>query len=83
MKPKQSREPIKAAWDPTDRFEILRKRFDDALIYTAFAESSISVSNALNLLLNVILKTGIFQVQYKEWHNLPVGERNLVNALVW
>ena len=56
---KQSHTSTKAASDPADRFAIMCMPFGDALIYTAFAKSSISASNALNLLLNVILKTGV------------------------
>ena len=63
---KQSQEPMKAPWNPTDGFEILCKHFDEALIFTAFAENYISTSDTLNLLLNVILKTGVFQTQHRE-----------------
>ena len=60
MEPEQSRESMQAAWHPADGFKILCKCFDDALIYIAFVKSSISASDALNLLLNVILKTDMF-----------------------
>lgn len=60
MEPEQSDELMKATWNPADGFEIICKNFDDMLIYTTFAESTISASNTLKLLLNVILKTGGF-----------------------
>ena len=83
MELKHIRESLEAACNPADGFGILYKRFNDTLIYAAFIKSSISASNALNLLLNIIPKTGLFQVKYKEWHNLPKPPRNLANALVW
>ena len=83
MEFEQSPKTIKAPWNPVDGFEILRKRFGDVIIFTVFAENNISADNALTLLLNVILKTGVFKIWYKEWHNLPDTKRTLVNVLEW
>ena len=65
MKLKQSRKTMKASWNPVDRFEIFHKRSNAAIIFAAFSENNISAGNALNLHLNVMLKTGVFQVQYE------------------
>ena len=53
-------------WNSTDGFEILRKNFDEAIIFTAFTKNKISADDTINLLLNIIIKTGVFQIQYKE-----------------
>ena len=83
MELEQNCKTMKVPWNPLDRFEILRKRFNEMIISAAFAENNTSAGNTLNLILSVILKTGVFQVLYKEWYNLPGAQHTLVNALEW
>ena len=73
----------KAPWNSAGGFKILCKRFDEAIIFVAFAENEISTSDALIFLLNINLKTGVFQTQYKVWHALPENQRILINTLYW
>ena len=35
------------------------------------------------MLISVIVKTRVFQLQYEEWHALPTGDRTLENAWIW
>jgi hypothetical protein len=35
------------------------------------------------MLLDVILNTGLFQLEYTKWHALPDNERTIVNAWNW
>ena len=35
------------------------------------------------MLISFLLKTGVFQAQYDEWHALPRGDRTLANACIW
>ena len=72
---------MKQPRNPVDGLEVLVNYFDKDIIFTAFAENDIFASNALTLLLNIILKTGVFQVQYKEWDNLSDTQHTLVNVL--
>ena len=68
---------------PENRFKVLHKRFDEAIIVAAFAENTTSTGGTLNLFLNFILNTSVFQTQNEEWHILPVNKRNLPNVLEW
>ena len=63
MELKQSREPMRALWGPVDGFEVLCKRFDEAIIFAALTENSVLAADTLNLLPNAILKTSVFQTQ--------------------
>ena len=83
MKPKQSRDTMKAPWNPADGFETHRKRFDEVIIFVALIENSISTGDTLNLLFNSILKRGVFHIQYTEWYHLSDTVCTLVNALEW
>ena len=80
---KKSREIMKAQWNPAEEFKILPKRFDEAIIFVAFAKNNISAGDTLTLLFDVILKTSVFQTNYKEWNNLTDNKRTLVNTLGW
>ena len=70
-------------WNIADVWEVLKDRFDDGIVYTVFADATINAADALNMLIYVLLKTGVFQAQYEEWHTLPRGDRTLTNAWVW
>ena len=35
------------------------------------------------MLISFLLKTGVIQAQYEEWHALPRGDRTLANAWIW
>ena len=52
----------------------------DDIAVASFATAPISPNNILNVLLAVILATGVFQLEHTEWHTLPVGQRTILNA---
>ena len=54
---------LKTTWNPAEGFEVLRKRFDNRITFTAFTDNTIISSNVLNILINMIIKTGAFQSQ--------------------
>ena len=83
MEPEQSNRTMKAPRNPTGVFKILCKCFNEAIIFTAFSENNILAGYALNLLLNIIPKMEVFQIQYEEWHNLPDNKTTLVNSMEW
>ena len=60
-----------------------KNRFDDGMAYASFAKQAIERSDALNMLITVLVTTGLFQTQYEEWHALPEDEKNLTNAFIW
>ena len=35
------------------------------------------------MLLTNVVKTGVFQIQYEEWHSLPETKKTMANAFIW
>ena len=71
---------MRKPWNVADGWEVLKDRFDDGIAYAVFADATISATDALNMLISVIVKTRVFQTQYGEWNALPSGDRTLANA---
>jgi hypothetical protein len=78
-----NRDSMKAPWNPQSGFQALKARFMDAIAVAAFADSPISPSDVLNMLLAVILATGVFQLEYTEWHALPTAQHTILIAWDW
>ena len=78
----RNRDEMKTIWSLLEGFELLKNRSNDGIAFAAFANQPISPEDALNMLLTVIVKTGIFQIQYEEWHSLPETEKTMANAFV-
>jgi hypothetical protein len=57
--------------NPSEGSEVLHKHFDDRIIFAAFSDNTISAGDVLKMLLNIIIKTGVFQDHYEGWHSLP------------
>lgn len=74
---------MKVLWNPVDGFNILPKYFNAVIVFMAFTENNIFSGNALDLFINVILKTRVFHIQYKELRNLPGNNSTLVSVLEW
>ena len=55
----------------------------DSSAITAFAIAPIPPSNILNMLIVVILATGVFQLKYSKWHALSAEQRTILNAWDW
>ena len=79
----QKRDDMRKPWNVADRWDFLKDRFDDGITYAVFADATISAADALNMLIFIVVKTRVFQVQYEEWHTLPSGDRMLENACIW
>ena len=71
---------MRKPWNITDGWELLKYRFDDGIAYAVFADATINAADALNMMISVLLKIGVFQAQYEEWYALPRGNRTLANA---
>ena len=81
---KQKRDDMRKPWNVADGWEVLKDRFDDVIAYAVFTDATISAADALNILIAVVVKTRVFQTQYKEWHALPPGNHTLSNAwILW
>jgi hypothetical protein len=78
-----NRDSMKAPWNPQSGFQVLKARFMDAIAVAAFADAPIRPSDVLNMLLAVILATGVFQLEYTEWHALPAARRTILIAWDW
>ena len=79
----QNRDGMKAPWNPQSGFQVLKARFMDAIAIASFADAPIITTDVLNMLLAVILATGVFQLEYTEWHALPANQKTLLNAWDW
>ena len=67
----QNRDDMRKPWNIADGWEVLKERFDDGIAYAVFTDAQINAADALNMLISVLLKTGVFQAQYEEWHAIP------------
>ena len=65
---KQNLDNMCKPWNIADRWEVLKDRFDNGIAYTVFTDATINTANALDMLISILLKTGVFQAQYEEWH---------------
>ena len=79
----QNRDNMRKPWNIADGWEVLKDRFDDGIAYAVFADTTINAVDALNMLIHVLLKSGVFQTQYEKWHALLRGDRTLANVWVW
>ena len=79
----QNRNDMCKPWNITDRWMVLKDRFDDGIAYPLFADTTISAADALNMMISVLVKKRVFQAQYEEWHAIPRGNHTLTNAWVW
>ena len=52
-------------WNVADGWEVLKDRFDNGIAYAIFVDATIYAANAINMLISVIVKTRVFQTQYK------------------
>ena len=50
---------IMKPWNPSEGFQVLRKHFGGRITFVVFAENTIKPSSTLNMLINVIIKTGM------------------------
>ena len=71
----RNRDEMKTTWSLLEGFELLKIIFDNGIAFAAFADKPISPEHTLKMLLTVIARTGIFQIQYKEWHTLPAAKK--------
>ena len=49
----------------------MQKRIDDGIIYALFAQHAISDKDVVDMTMQVILKTGLFALEYGEWNTKP------------
>lgn len=64
-------------------FEVPRECFYSGITFVAFTDNTITPTDALNMLINVIDKTGTFQAKYKEWNGLPESKHTPANTFKW
>ena len=57
-----NRDGMKAPWNPRSGSQVLKARFMDAIAVSSFAEAPVSPNDVLDMLLAVILVTGVFQL---------------------
>ena len=78
-----NRDNMKAPWNPQSGFQVLKVWFMYTITFAAFASQIIPPTDVLNMFIDFILATGIFQLEYNKWHVLPAGEHTHLNALDW
>ena len=57
---------MRKLWNIADGWEVLKDKFNDEIAYAVFADAEINAADALNMLISILLKTGVFQAQYEE-----------------
>ena len=61
----------------------MQKRVDDGIIYALFVQHAILDKDVVDMTMQVILKTGIFALEYGEWHTKPENLRTWGNQKVF
>ena len=56
---------MRKPWNVAYGWEVLKDQFNDGIAYAVFADATISNADALNMIIAVIVKTRVFQTQYK------------------
>ena len=79
----KNRDDMRKPWNVADVWEVPKDRFNNRIAYDVFVDATISAADALNMLISVVVKTRVFQAQYKEWHALPPGDRTLEYTWIW
>jgi hypothetical protein len=78
-----NRDNMKQSWNTQQGFQFPKARYQDGANFAAFEKQPINANDVLNMLLAVILDTGLFQLKYTEWHALPDNEQTIVNTWKW
>ena len=74
---------MKAPWNPQSGFQVLKVWFMYTITFAAFASQIIPPTDVLNMLIAVILATGVFHLEYTKWHIVPAGERIVLAIWDW
>ena len=66
-------------WTINDDFPVIVKRLDDAVLFAAFAESPIPDHEVVDAGMKLLMKTGLFEREYEEWHARADGDKTWVD----
>ena len=72
----ENKENMKKEWSTRDGFQMLKTRIMDGITYAMLAGKPINDDDALNMLIVVVARTGLFANAYQEWHILPPVQKN-------
>ena len=68
---------MKKEWHPSQGFTVLRKQLRDRILFGEVVQRPITQSDAIDIGLIVIVRTGLFTAAYAEWLGLPTEEKTL------
>ena len=74
---------MKDPWTFQDGWLILQKRIDGRIVYALFVQHAISDKDVVDMTMHVILKTGLFALEYGEWHTKPENLRTWGNLKIF
>jgi len=63
---KENKNRMKAPWTLQNRWLILQNLIDDGIIYALFVQHAISDKDVVDITMQVILKRGLFALEYGE-----------------
>ena len=62
-------------WALQDGWEHLQKQVDNIVIYAIFSGQPMPDSNIVDTAMTLVLTTGLFGMQYEQWHERPDGDK--------
>ena len=71
----ENKNRMKAPCTLQGEWPVLQKCIDDGIIYALFAQHVIADKDMVNMTMQFILKTGLFALEYGEWHTKPEAQR--------
>ena len=66
---------MKTAWALQDGWERLQKQINDGTIYAIFTGHQIPDNEVVDVAITLIIQTGLFSTQYKQWHERADGQK--------
>jgi hypothetical protein len=66
VKIEQNKDRLKAPWNITNGFEVLKGDSNDGIVFLEFIDAVIDTANMLNIRIAVIVKTKHFKQEYQE-----------------
>ena len=59
---------MKADWNLHDGWQALQEQVEEGQLFAALTNAAISDVDAVDIAVSVLMKTGMFEHAYEEWH---------------
>ena len=71
----ENRNRMKADWNLHDGWQALQEQVEEGQLFAALTNAAISDVDAVDIAISVLMKTGMFEHAYEEWHARADGSK--------